>query len=123
MSLKRRYGCLYIPCESSDMLYFELSLYNKDLNNIVSQINNEFNLNFKINKSYIDDNHGILLLNNTDNNNINITKMNINANILFITHSANLDEYVKSNEILKDKTNLQQMFSLCINFVSIKKLI
>ncbi len=120
MSLKRRYGCLYIPCELSDMLYFELSLYNKDLNNIVLQINNEFNLEFKIDKSIVDDNHGILLLNNTDSKNINITKRDINANILFITHSSNLDEYVKSNEILEDQTNLNQMFSLCIQFILTK---
>jgi|SaaInlStandDraft_6_1057023.scaffolds.fasta_scaffold08004_2 hypothetical protein len=120
MSLKRRYGCLYIPCELPDMLYFELSLYNKDLNNIVLQINKEFDLEFKIDKSIIDDNHGILLLNNTKSKNINITKRDINANLLFITHSANLDEYVKSNEILEDQTNLNQMFSLCIQFILIK---
>ena len=117
MSLKRRYGCLYIPNDTTNMLYFELTLHNKDLNNIVSQINKEFNLEFKICESFIDDNFGILLFDRTNNKNINITKKEINANILFITHSANLDEYVKTNDLLKDKTNLQQIFCLCNNFI------
>ena len=120
MSLKRRYGCVYIPCESTDMLYFELTLHNKDLNNIVLQINKEFNLDFKIDKSYIDDNYGILLLNNMNKRNVNVTKKDITGNILFITHSANLDEYVKSNEMLKEYTNLQQIFSLCMKFILTK---
>ena len=120
MSLKRRYACIHIPSSTTDMLYFELTLHNKDLNNIVLQLNKEFNLKFKIEKYIIDDNHGILLLNNTKSKNINITKRDINANLLFITHSANLDEYVKSNEILEDQTNLNQMFSLCIQFILIK---
>jgi len=121
MSLKRRYSCIYIPHETNNMLYFELTLHNKDLNNIVLQINKEFNLDFKIDNSYIDDNYGILLLNKTNNLNLNMDNK-VNGNILFITHFANLDEYVKSNENLKNKTNLDQILSLCMNFVTVKKL-
>ncbi len=123
MSLKRRYGCIYIPQDTNDILYFELTLHNKDLNNIVLQINKEFNLNFVINKSYIDDKYGILLLNNTEDVNLNINKKEIKANILFITHSANLDEYVKSSDLLKDKSNLQQILSLCLKFIINKELV
>ena len=121
MSLKRRYSCTYISHEIENMLYFELTLHNKDLNNIVLQINKEFNLDFKIDNSYIDENYGILLLNKTDNLNLNMNNI-VNGNILFITHFANLDEYVKSNENLKNKTNLDQILSLCMNFIIIKKL-
>lgn len=121
MSLKRRYGCIYIPHETNNMLYFELTLHNKNLNNIVLQINKEFNLDFTIDNSYIDENYGILLLNKTNNCNLNMDKK-VNGNILFITHSANLDEYVKSNDFLKDKANLDQIFNLCMNFIISKDL-
>jgi len=121
MSLKRRYSCIYISHEIDNMLYFELTLHNKDLNNIVLQINKEFNLDFKIDNSYIDENYGILLLNKTDNLNLNMNNI-VNGNILFITHYANLDEYIKSNYTVKNKTNLDQIFSLCMNFVIAKNL-
>ena len=121
MSLKRRYSCIYISHEIENMLYFELTLHNKDLNNIVLQINKEFNLDFKIDNSYIDENYGILLLNKTDNLNLNMNNI-VNGNILFITHYANLDEYIKSNDNVKNKKNLDQIFSLCMNFVIGKNL-
>jgi len=102
------------------MLYFELTLHNKDLNNIVLQLNKEFNLNFVICKSYIDDKFGILLLDGTLDKNINIASEEIVGNVIFITHSSNLDEYVKRNDLLKDSTNSQQIVSLCSDFIATK---
>jgi hypothetical protein len=120
MSLKRRYACIHIPSSTTDMLYFELTLHNKDLNNIVLQLNKEFNLNFVICKSYIDDKFGILLLDGTLDKNINIASEEIVGNVIFITHSSNLDEYVKRNDLLKDSTNSQQIVSLCSDFIATK---
>lgn len=120
MSFKKRYSCVYIPSDSNDLFYFELTLNNKDLNNIVYHINSEFNVNFIIDKSFIDDNYGILLLNNTNTPNLKIKNKCLNANLLFITHAANLDDYVKKNDPLKDKANLDQIYCLLNEFIELK---
>ena len=102
MSLKKRYSCIFIPSDKSKKpLYFELTLIDKDLNNIVSQINKEFNLNFKINNSNIDENYGILLKDNS---------LNENSNIIYICHSANLDTFVKNNQNLTDAHTCYKVF-------------
>ena len=115
MSLRKRYCCIYVPCDSNNILYFELTLNDKDLKNIVLQINNEFNLDFKINKSFIDDKYGILLQDNCTKKNENFK--NIISNILFISHFSNLDNYVKNNIQLLDKSNSEQILSLCYSFI------
>lgn len=114
MSFKKRYSCIFIPSDKAKKpLYFELTLIDKDLNNIVSQINTEFNLNFKINNSNIDENYGILLKDNS---------LNENSNIIYICHSSNLDTFVKNSQNLTDKTYLEQMLSLFIKFIKDKNI-
>ena len=114
MRLRNRYSCIYI-CKDKEKkpIYFELSVKDKDLNNIVSQINKEFDINFKINNSYADDNYGILLKDNVKNN---------DSNILYICHSANLDNFVSNNKDLLNKNNLEQMLYLFMEFVKVKNL-
>jgi len=114
MRLRNRYSCIYI-CKEKDKkpIYFELSLKDKDINNIVSQINKEFDINFKINNSNVDENYGILLKDNVKN---------IESNILYICHSANLDNFVDNNKDLSNKNNLEQMLYLFMEFVKVKNL-
>ena len=120
MSFKKRYSCVYVPSDSNDLFYFELTLNNKDLNNIVYHINSEFNVNFIIDKSFINENYGILLVNHSSTQNLKIKNKLIMANLLFITHAANLDDYVKKNDNLKDKTNLDQIYFLLNEFIELK---
>ena len=119
MSLKKRYCCVYIPYDSINILYFELTLNKKNLKNIVLQINNEFNINFEICKSTINDQYGILLQDKS--NKINQKFKNINYNIIFISHLSNLDNYVKNNIKLVNKSNLEQIISLCYSFILYEK--
>ena len=110
MRLRNRYSCIYICKEKEKKpIYFELSIKDKDLNNIVSQINKEFNIDFKINNSKVDENYGILLKDNS-------------SNILYICHSANLDNFVNNNKDLLNKNNLEQMLYLFMEFVKVKNL-
>ena len=114
MRSRNRYSCIYI-CKAEDKkpIYFELSLMDKDLNNIVSQINKEFNINFKVNNSFVDENYGILLKDNVYKD---------DSNILYICHSANLDNFVDNKKDLLDKNNLEQMIYLFMEFVKVKNL-
>jgi len=114
MRLRNRYSCIYI-CKDKEIkpIYFELSIIDKDLNNIVSQINKEFNINFKINNSLVDENYGILLKDNVYKD---------DSNILYICHSANLDNFVDNKKDLLDKNNLEQMIYLFMEFVKVKNL-
>ena len=112
MRLRNRYSCIYICKEKEKKpIYFELSIKDKDLNNIVSQINKEFDISFKINNSNVDENYGILLKDNVKNN---------DSNILYICHSANLDNFVNNNKDLLNKNNLEQMLYLFMEFVKVK---
>ena len=114
MRLRNRYSCIYICREKEKKpIYFELSVKDKDLNNIVSQINKEFNIDFRINNSNVDENYGILLKDNVKNN---------DSNILYICHSANLDKFVDNNKDLLNKNNLEQMLYLFMEFVKVKNL-
>lgn len=114
MRLRNRYSCIYICKEKGKKpIYFELSVKDKDLNNIVSQINKEFNIDFRINNSNVDENYGILLKDNVKNN---------DSNILYICHSANLDKFVDNNIDLLNKNNLEQMLYLFMEFVKVKNL-
>jgi hypothetical protein len=114
MRLRNRYSCIYICKEKEKKpLYFELSIIDKDLNNIVSQINKEFNLDFIINTSSVDENYGILLKDD---------KIKEDSNILYICHSANLDNFVENNKELHNKNNLEQMIYLFMEFVKVKNL-
>lgn len=114
MRLRNRYSCIYI-CKKKEKkpIYFELSIKDKDLNNIVSQINKEFNIEFKINNSNVDENYGILLKDNVKNN---------DSNILYICHSANLDNFINNNKDLLNKNNLEQMLYLFMEFVKVRNL-
>ena len=114
MRLRNRYSCIYI-CKEKEIkpIYFELSIIDKDLNNIVSQINKEFNINFKINNSFVDENYGILLKDN---------KFKDDSNILYICHCANLDNFINNNKDLLNKNNLEQMIYLFMEFVKVKNL-
>ena len=114
MRLRNRYSCIYICKEKEKKpIYFELSIKDKDLNNIVSQINKEFDINFKINNSNVDENYGILLKDNVKNK---------DSNILYICHSANLDNFVNNNKDLLNKNNLEQMLYLFMEFFKVKNL-
>ena len=114
MRLRNRYSCIYIFKEKEKKpIYFEASIIDKDLNNIVSQINKEFNINFKIVNSLIDENYGILLKDNVNKD---------DSNILFICHSANLDKFVGNNKELEKKNNLEQMIYLFMEFVKVKNI-
>lgn len=114
MSLKKRYSCIFISKEKEkNPLYFELTILDKDLNNIVSQVNKEFDLNFKISSSHVDENFGILLKDNLTYD---------DSDILYICHSANLDIYIKNKQELINKSNLEQMLSLFLKFIKDKKL-
>jgi len=114
MRSRNRYSCIYICKEEGKKpIYFELSIMDKDLNNIVSQINKEFDINFKINNSFVDENYGILLKDNVYKD---------DSNILYICHSANLDNFVDNKKDLLDKNNLEQMIYLFMEFVKVKNL-
>lgn len=118
MNLNKRYCCLYLPSDSSNV-YFELLIYNKDMNDIIDRINKELKINFKIQSSYLDDNLGLLLqdnINDKENTNINI----INGDLLFICHYANLEKYVNLNSHLGNKSNEEIIFDLCKNFILFK---
>ena len=118
MNLNKRYCCLYLP-NDSDNIYFELLVYNKDMNDIIHRINKELKIDFKIINSYLDDNLGLLLQDNIidiENSNISI----INGNLLFICHYANLEKYVKINSHLSNKSNEDKIFDLCKNFILFK---
>ena len=60
MNLNKRYCCKYLPYDSEGT-YFEIIIYNKDMNEIISKINEELSINFKVDNSYLDDNLGLLL--------------------------------------------------------------
>ncbi len=114
MRFRNRYSCIYIYREKVNKpIYFELSLIDKDLNRIISQINKEFNIDFKINKSYIDENYGILLLDNY------IYEF---SNIIYICHCANLENVISKNNNLKNKNNLEQMIYLFNEFIKFKNI-
>ena len=114
MRFRNRYSCIYIFREKVNKpIYFELSLIDKDLNRIISQINKEFNIDFKINKSYIDENYGILLIDNY---------IYENSNMLYICHCANLEKVINKNNYLKNKNNLEQMIYLFMEFIKFKNI-
>lgn len=117
MNLNKRYCCNYLPYDSEGT-YFEIIIYNKDMNEIINKINEELSINFKVDNSYLDDNLGLLLQDESGivNNNIPMVK----GNLLFICHYANLEKYVKVNSYLNDKTNNEVIFHLCKNFILFK---
>lgn len=114
MRFRNRYRCIYIFKEKiKKPIYFELRLIDKNLNRLISQINKEFNIDFKINKSYIDENYGILLIDNY---------IYENSNMLYICHSANLEKVINKNNYLKNKNNLDQMIYLFMKFIKVKNI-
>jgi hypothetical protein len=86
-------------------------LIDKNLNRLISQINKEFNINFKINKSFIDENYGILLIDNY---------IYEHSNMLYICHSANLEKVIIND--LKNKNNLEKMIYLFMEFIKVKNI-
>ena len=112
MRFRNRYRCIYIFRERiKKPIYFELRLINKNLNRLISQINKEFNINFKINKSFIDENYGILLIDNY---------IYEHSNMLYICHSANLEKVIIND--LKNKNNLEKMIYLFMEFIKVKNI-
>ena len=119
MNLNKRYCCIYLPY-NNDNIYFELIIHNKDMNEIISNINKELNINFKIHSSYLDDHLGLLFQDDVYNKNKNIDV--INGNLLFICHYANLEKYVKFNSYLNNKSNNEIILDLCRNFILFKNI-
>ena len=114
MRFRNRYSCIYIFNKKiKKPIYFELCLIDKNLNKIISQINKEFNIDFKINKSYIDENYGILLIDNY---------FYENSNILYMCHCANLEKIINKKHNLKNKNNLEQMIYLLMEFIRVKNI-
>lgn len=103
---KNRYCCLFSTNNINNNIYFELDLKDKNIINIIKQINIELNINFIINKSYIDDNYGILVSNKNNKDQ--------NIEYLFITHCENLKKFILKNEILKDNSNKFQMYQFLL---------
>ena len=104
MSFKNRYCCIYIS--NNNNLYFEINILNKNINDIISQINNELNIDFKIKDYEIDDKYGILFRDFND--------------ILFICHNSNLKNHLNLNNHLNNKTNTEQILDLYNLFISKK---
>ena len=114
MRFRNRYSCIYIFNEKiKKPIYFELCLIDKNLNKIISEINKEFNIDFKIIKSYIHENYGIILIDNY---------FYEYSNILYMCHCANLEKVINKNNNLKNKNNLEQMIYLFMKFIKVKNI-
>ncbi len=98
---KKKYCCIYIPLKDN-IYYFEIILENNDLSKILNKINNEKNINFKINKYLINKKYGIIFMDN-----LKFKK----SNKLFISHYYNILKYVNNKYDLINKKKLIELYN------------
>ena len=101
---KKKYCCIYIPIKKSSF-YFDIILEDKDLQEVLRVLKNDLNINFRINKYFIDKKYGILLMDHLELN---------NSNKLYICHFLNLLKFVKNNFSLVNSENLLELYN---NFI------
>ena len=135
MDTNNRYCCLLMPCDIKNQCnYFEIDLQVKSLKKIIGEINKELNTNFISSSALIDDNYGIILYDNIDEENQYIYKLGRikrDGQCLLISHMSNFDRFIKSSNIniYDDKcikmishnsVICRKMIFLCIYFITSK---
>ena len=98
MNTKNRYCCLLIPCNIKEKCsYFEIELQIKELKKIVNDINKEINTNFDSTTAKVDTKYGIIMYDNTLQENNYIFKLGglkKKGKCLFISHNANFNKFL-----------------------------
>ena len=59
----KKYCCIYISLKDK-IYYFDIVLENIDLSKIINKLNNDLNINFKIKKYLVNNDYGILFMDN-----------------------------------------------------------